>query len=626
MSNAQKNRPLAHLAVLVAVLSSAPAQAGFFDDLFGGFNRPSTPSYPQYPSYPNYPSQPSQPAEIAEPPKVMAKPKPVIVGPFSAVANGANLTEILQNSLTGKGSVKIEKQYVVKEIASRLYNLRAFQPMFVDEQGLNAQGLMLRQILVTESANKGLSSAFYWSTEAEARLNKKDIKSLAELDLLLAISYLQYANDTATGRTNPQDATQNITDIEYKKRSFNNYAFLNEILRTPEAIHEGLASMEPRHPTYLKMVSVLTRLQETKRNGGWPKLNFDKQLKVGANSKNIPGIRMRLADLGMLPEGVNANDPSLTYDAALEQGVKTFQTGSKKAADGLIGQATMKMLDTSIDLRIRQLQVNIERWRLLPTDFGTNYIFVDMGRQHLTMVQDGQQTMTMKVIVGQVARQTPSFPDEIGYFIVNPYWYAPGSIVVRDILPQVMQNPGYFDQLGMKILENGREVDTYNFDSYYWSQFTVANPPRFTFREDPGPNNSLGRIKFQLMKNKHDIYMHDTNHRELFGNILRLHSSGCIRLENPVGLAEKLASSQGMDRATIERMIEDPLVVAKKVMIPAKMPVYVMGTTIALVGQNLLFGPDIYGQDKRIMDAINGLRIVPTAETIDLFGDRESTL
>ncbi|MGE3262334.1 MAG: murein L,D-transpeptidase [Bacteriovoracia bacterium] len=615
MPSAQKNR-LSQLFLLAAVLAAPSAQAGFFDDLFGIPSRPSYPTYPQ--------PQPEEPA----PPVVMGKPKPVVVGPFSSVTNAANLGDLLRLSLQGKGSLKIGKQpqYVVKDIAQRLYSLRNFQPLFVDMNGLTPVGQMMRKILVEESANKGLSASFYWSSDAESRLALRDVKSLGELDLLMTIAYLQYANDTATGRTNPQDASQNIVDIEYKKRSFNSYAFLNEILASPEALYAGLQSLEPKHPIYQKMVTALTRLQATKKSGGWPKLVSDKQLKVGSVSKNVPAIRARLFDLGMLPEGVDRNDPNPTYDAVLEAGVKNFQTGQKKSADGLVGPNTLNALDTSIDARIRQLQVNIERWRLMPVDLGQNYIFVDLGRQHMRLVQNGQETLSMKTVVGQTLRQTPSFPDEIGYLIVNPYWFAPGSIVVKDILPQVMQDPSYFSQLGMKILENGRELDPYEFDADYWSQFTVQNPPPYTFREDPGPNNSLGRIKFQLLKNKHDIYMHDTNHRELFGNLLRANSSGCIRLELPVELADRLLQDQRIDKNMIDGMIADSTVVAKKIQLTTRMPVFVMGTTIALSGSNLLFGPDIYGQDKRIMDALNGLRIVPTESTINFFGERDSTL
>ncbi|MGZ3711268.1 MAG: L,D-transpeptidase family protein [Bdellovibrionota bacterium] len=615
MPIAQKN--LAQLMLFTALLASSPAQAGFFDDLFSG--HPHAP-WDNGPTRPPMPEQPPEPAPV-----VMGKPKPVIVGPFSNVAAAANLTDTLRLSLAGPGSITVGKQFVVKDIAQRIYGLRGFQPIFVNESGATSLGLTMRKILVETSLNKGFASAFYWSAEADARMALKDIKSLAELDLLLTINFLQYANDSANGRINPQDPSQNLMDIEYPKRSLSDYAALNAMLVSPEALEAGLNSLEPKHPIYQRMVTAMTRLRATKKAGGWPKLVSDRITKPGTAGKNIAAVRARLFDLGLLPDSAD-RDPSPVYDATLQQAVKYFQEGAKMRADGQLGSETLNALDASIDSRIRQLQANLERWRLMPKDLGTNYVFVDMGRQYLHLVQEGAETLAFRTVVGMTVRQTPSFPDEIGHVLVNPYWFAPGTIVVKDILPQVMQNPEFFHMMNMKVFDNDREMDTSRLDPEFWAQYSLQNLPPFTFREDPGPNNSLGRVKFQLLKNKHDIYMHDTNHHELFANNLRLNSSGCIRLELPVDLAEALLKSQGITKANIDAMIADPTVVAKKIVLTQKMQVYVMGTTIAMENGSLMYGPDIYGQDRKILDALNGLRIIPTALTMDFFGDRDSTL
>jgi murein L,D-transpeptidase YcbB/YkuD len=615
MPFAQKN--LSRLLILASLLSTTPAHAGFFDDIFDGIRGNNHgDNGPSWSPFGQDGARPGPAPEELPPPPVMGRPKPALVGPFSSVAAAANLTDLLRLSLSGPGSLKIGKQFVSKEIVARLYSLRGFQPLFVNEQGLTPVGQMMRRILVEEAPNRGLSNSYYWSSDAEARLAAKDITSLGELDLLLSISYLQYANDSSTGRTNPQDASQNVADVEYTKRSFNDYALLNQITGSPEALFVGLQTLEPKHPAYLRMVTAMTRLQALKKSGGWPKFVADKLTKPGTAGKNVTAARARLFALGMLPDSAD-RDLSNVYDATLVDAVKNFQEGAKMNADGQLGDRTLTALDVSIDSRIRQLQVNLERYRLLPKDFGPNYIFADLGRQHLRLVQNGQEALSMKLIVGQTLRQTPSFPDEIGYLIVNPYWFAPGSIVVKDILPQAMANPDFFHQLNMKVFDNGREMDTERLGPDFWSQYSLENRPPFTFREEPGPNNSLGRVKFQLLRNTHDIYMHDTNHRELFANLLRTNSSGCMRVEKPVELATALLANQGISKANIDAMIADPLVVAKKMPITAKLPVYVMGTTIALNGDKLMFGPDIYGQDKRLLDAMNGLRIIPTAKTMN---------
>lgn len=630
------NRKL-QLALVALLLAPATTQAaGFFDDLFGGSRSESQPQYqPQFqpppeprgnffddlfgrspPPRPYYQPNPNpQPLQLAP---VLEQGVEKIVKPISKVANAASVAEIIRLSLQAKGSIQIGKKYVNIELVKQLYSLRGFQPIFVSDKGPLPLARTVYEPLVATAASRGLHYSFYWpATEIDARTRTSDPRTLAELDLLLAQSLIQYAIDTSTGRTNPAQANQNVSDIEYAKRRFTDFALLNQML-TPEALIPGLQSLEPKSPVYVRMVSALERLVAAKDGGGWSDLYLDKVLKPGMRSPAVPAIRTRLFDLGLLPETARRLDQNQLYDSELEAGIRALQAGMKTAADGVVGSGTLKALDISLDKRIGQLRANLERWRLMPREFGPYYIQVDLGSQTLRAMQEGREIMQMKVIVGKVDRQTPSFYDEIGSVIVNPYWYAPGSIVVKDILPHVMQDPSYFDQLKMKVLDNGREVDTSRIDPYYWSQFTPENPPPFTFREDPGPNNSLGRIKFNLTKNNHAIYMHDTNHPELFANSLRIFSSGCIRLERPIEFGELVLRSQGITKDQILSMIADPLVVAKQIKLQTPIPVYIMSTTVSLADNgSLLYGPDIYGQDERMVGALDGLRV---AEVKNFFG------
>ena len=633
-----KRKPLILLA-LISLGSTPNAQAAnFFEDLF----RPSRPQPmpPQQPSggswqggggswfpWDNRPSTPPpRPVEPEKPEVQLAMGEEVIVKPVSRVVNAGTVADIIRQSIQGSGSIQVGKKYVNKDLVRKLYALRDYNPVFIQNEGPQPLAQTLYSVLVTNVANKGLKFSYYWpSAEIDPRARAtNDLRAFAELDLLLTQSLINYANDISTGRTNPQDKTQNITDIEYIKRKFNEFAQLNQML-DPANLVAGLESLEPKHATYQRLIGVMTKLQAAKKAGGWPALNLDKSLKLGAKHAAIPAIRVRLFDLGLLPETAVRNNPSQDFDSELDQGIRNLQTGMKTGVDGVLGKGSINALQTSLETRIGQFMANIERYRLLPKDFGQNYIFVELGNQSLNLYQNGQRALNMKVIVGQKLRQTPSFPDELGSVIVNPYWFAPGSIVVKDILPNVMQDPSYFAQLKMRVFDNGREIDVSRMDSYFWSQYTTDNLPPYTFREDPGPNNSLGRIKFNLNKNDHAIYLHDTNHRELFANNLRILSSGCVRVEKPVELADTLLRGQGINANQINQMIDDPAVVAKKIPLTTPVPVYIIGTTVTVDTNTnqLLINPDIYGQDERIVGALNGLRVV---QPTDFWGRRDSTL
>ena len=142
--------------------------------------------------------------------------------------------------------------------------------------------------------------------------------------------------------------------------------------------------------------------------------------------------------------------------------------------------------------------------------------------------------------------------------------------------------------------------------------YSLEYPPPFTFREEPGDNNSLGRVKFNLALNHHDIYMHDTNHHDLFTETLRLFSSGCVRLERPRDFANYLLSQQGTSPDQLEYMINDPAVVAQEIKLNQRLRVYIVALTTAIDPSGIVrFGPDIYGQDQRFVDALEGVRVDP---------------
>lgn len=514
-----------------------------------------------------------------------------------------SLTTELRKALDAK-QIRVGRHTLGGAKLRSLYERRSQQLVFVTAEGLTPMAEAMKRALQEQPVAHGLLASNYWLEDMEARWSKTDVTSKVELELLLSASFIQLASDIQTGRTNPQDKSQELPDIELKKRTFNDYDTLSAALDSPAALKASFEKIEPPHLSYKVLRNVLARLNARKAQGGWKPIKFTKTLRKGDFDSNIPGIRERLYDLGVIEEYFYADNSSQQFDQNLDAAVKQFQRNFKLGADGIIGSQTFSHLAVSLDARLDQVRANLERWRLMPRELGDQYILVDLNQQMLSYVENGQLRMHMKVVVGRDDRRTPTFADRLTSIIVNPYWYAPTSIVTKDIVPKLWYDPFYLDKMKMRIFQNGREIDPYYVD---WTQYSRQKPPPYTFRQDPGPHNSLGRLKFDLADNPNSIYLHDTNHPELFKNEVRLFSSGCIRVEYPRELAATLLGPQGYTQEKITQLINDPKVVARAIRLANPVKVYILGQTIAVEHDGTVrFGRDFYEQDERVIAALNG--------------------
>jgi murein L,D-transpeptidase YcbB/YkuD len=271
--------------------------------------------------------------------------------------------------------------------------------------------------------------------------------------------------------------------------------------------------------------------------------------------------------------------------------------------DGVVGPATLSALNVPTAARVSQIEVNMERWRWLPEDLGRRYVFVNIANFELDVVEDKREVITMRAIVGRDYRRTPVFSDRMTYLVLSPFWNVPPSLAAQDILPQVRKDPNYLAQKGMRVFEgwgsDTKEIDPLSVD---WSSITGKNL-RYRFRQDPGPSNSLGRVKF-MFPNKFNVYLHDTPSRDLFQKTARAFSSGCIRIENPIELSEYLLQGdprwdQSAILAAIDRRIE------QTVNLPEPIPVHLLYWTAWVDAAGIAnFREDIYGRDKLVAEAL----------------------
>jgi murein L,D-transpeptidase YcbB/YkuD len=423
-------------------------------------------------------------------------------------------------------------------VIPRFYERRNYNPAWSDKKGLTPQVKTLvdsihkahLEGLRTEDYHHDVIEALIGEIESHgAKKENINPSKLAEIDILLTDVFLMYSSHLLSGRVNPETIhTEWIPFIRTADLS----TMLEEALEKNQ-IEEKLKDLLPPHPGYARLKQALEDYREIANKGGWSYIPSGSSIHKNERDRRVPAIRKRLIVLGDFD--AHASKDTDIFDSFLYEAVLRFQRRHGLEVDGIVGPRTLAALNTSPTKRVRQIELNLERWRWLPHDFGTRYLLINIASYQLYAVDNGKQVLDMRVVVGKPYRRTPVFSSKIKHMIVNPYWYVPRKLAVKDILPKARRNPGYLTANKIRVYQSSKSVSPYAVN---WS--TVSNNYfPYRFRQDPGPKNALGRIKF-IFPNKFSVYLHDTPSQSLFSRYRRTFSSGCIRVQRPLELAEYL--------------------------------------------------------------------------------------
>ena len=304
---------------------------------------------------------------------------------------------------------------------------------------------------------------------------------------------------------------------------------------TPK-IESDVTRSEPRSPRFHRLRKALSDYRSIARRGGWPTLPKGALLRQGMRDGDIRLLRRRLTATGDLRARV---DREPLFDRELELAVRRFQKRHGIADDGIVGPKTRRALNVPANRRIEQLRINLERARAMPQNLGSHYIFVNMADYVLKIVKDERTVLTMRIVVGTPHRQTPSFSAAMTYIDFNPFWNIPDRIAREEIVPRARQSPNYLINRGIRIFSGwGGQASEIAPDQIDWRAAGRKSFP-YRLRQDPGPQNPLGQVKF-VLPNSFEIYLHDTPAKQLFTPYVRTFSHGCIRVEKPVSLATHL--------------------------------------------------------------------------------------
>lgn len=486
----------------------------------------------------------------------------------------------------------------------KFYHLQNYQPIWTQDQGPLPIARSLVNFISETEAEGFKPESFHLTTislllkdfdQREYLRMPPDPLRLAELELLLTDAYLTISQQFQAGVVRSLHPKNDIKDPAN---------FLFDAAQSHQLI-ETLRDALPQTVEYQRLRKALAEYRKlTKKE--WTLIPPGKLISPGKRDRRIPLLRKRLLtthDLSTQKSGYLTDTDLL--DKKLTSALKRFQARHGITPTGILGPTTIKALNTSPHKRLRQILLNMERYRWISHTFGKRYIAVNIADFTLRGVDQNQTVLKMPVIVGDLYKQTPVFSSAMNEIVLNPYWYVPKSIIIESLVDKIKNDPSYLANEDFTVLKRiekkgWQEVAPQEID---WDTLDENNLD-LKLRQDPGPNNPLGQIKF-LFPNAFSIYLHDTNQKNLFKKGIRTLSHGCIRVAKAVDLFNFVMSNpeQGDNTTWDEDRLNEALNENQEIHIPLKKPlaVHILYETAWVDDQGLIqFRDDIYGRDEAL--------------------------
>ena len=556
---------------------------------------------------------------------------------LAPLAASADLPDVLRDRLSSAedeiwvGPISGEDRKILDEF----YAGRGDAPLWTGPLGANDKARQLSGIL-SNADEHGLVPAYYDADRIAELLDSGAEAELAELELRLSLALIRFASDLDSGRLDPRRVDPEHysypQDVDRKK-------VLAESVDAAD-MWVYLRTFQPQQNEYERLKAALSHYRSLAEGGGWQQIPDGETLKEGMSDPRVPALRQRLLLIGDLdPRAVEAGsgeiveveqetpkqeteqataeasgetggetgtgNPEHLYAGEIVEALTRFQHRHGLTEDGVVGPKTLAALNVSVEKRIEQILMNMERRRWMADDRGERYIFVNLANFDVKLVDGLDTVFHSKVVVGDPYHRTPVFSDVMTYLEINPVWNVPNSIASKELLPKIQEDPNYLAERNYTLLasweQNAPEVDPRFID---WSTITASSFP-FRIRQEPGENNALGQIKF-MFPNQFNIYLHDTPAQALFSRTERAFSHGCIRVAKPLELAGAVLQGQeGWDQERVRQQIESRE--RLKVTLERPIPVHISYIT-AWVNKDgtVHFRNDVYDRDELLAEALLG--------------------
>jgi murein L,D-transpeptidase YcbB/YkuD len=365
-------------------------------------------------------------------------------------------------------------------------------------------------------------------------------------------------------------------------------------LRAAKDQPRAVAMQFPSFHMFWRLHATLPTYVAYYQRDGWPTVSGTEKIDPGAKGPRVRQVAERLLATGELPAlGV---DPEL-YDPALEVAVKAFQKSHGLNDDGVIGKRTIEEMNVSAEQRLEMMLLNLDRMRAESPDMEDRFVFVNIPSTELRVIDGGVTTYHANAIVGRVARKTPVLKSEIFQVKLNPDWSVPSKIAAIDMLKHELDEPGYFANKNVRVYaSDGHEIDPRTVN---WHDIKKNGYFPYRLKQDAGPENALGPMKLDF-KNDYAVFIHGTSAPKLFAKQDRFFSSGCVRVDDPLGLATFLLQDDpSWNRERVDEVVRGGKTTYAKLKRPIPLHIVYMTAWVDELGV-VNFRNDIYSRDESV--------------------------
>lgn len=421
----------------------------------------------------------------------------------------------------------------------------------------------------------------------EKKISSLSDTDLANYDTLLTYNFELYLTHLYKGKLDPKKL---YADWDLEEKTFDvNTALVKAFNK--DKLDSLAENCQSKSYTYKQLLAALKIIDTYPDDSDIKKIESPDKTKITLNdtSSALVNIKKRL----LFWKDMSGRKDSLTeiYDQKTFESVKKFQERHGLAADGVIGVGTISALNFSKNKRKEQIIANLERWRWYTNELAENYFIINIPNYSLNVVEKQDTTLVRNIVVGTSKRKTPIITSKLRTIVFNPTWTVPPTILKEDVVPEMKRNRNYLSKKNITIYDSAGNA----VEPAAWNE---NNPGKYRYVQSPGYNNSLGVMKI-LFPNHHSVYLHDTNHRNYFGRNNRSLSSGCVRIENPLELAEHVLDSSDVSvswpKEKIDSIIETKKTISVK--IRKKYALYQWYWTAWSKKNQLIFRADIYNLD-----------------------------
>ncbi len=506
-----------------------------------------------------------------------------------------SLQMMIENGIENDG-IRVGDIYLYgQDTIIKYYIQREYSPVWADP--VNRRDYLE---IIEGSKDDGLMPEDYHLEKIRSLMDLGDAMdpyNEAQLDLLMSDGMILYAHHMNFGKVSQANlrGSWKVPDTPLPGNAVQ--LVLNALKK--HQLKELAQKFGPQHFMYVHLKNGLKKYREIATAGGWPQVPEGDALKKDMTDERVAVMRERLRIEGDLT-AADPEDPNY-FDEPLEEAVKSFQFRHNLNQDGVAGKKTIERMNIPVEDRVDMIRLNMERARWVMNELEDDFLVVNIAGFNIRRVTNQQIVYYSPVIVGKKYHESPIFKATMKYFVINPTWTVPYSIATKETLPKLKKDPGYLDQHNMIIMDrSGNKLDPYSID---FSQYSGGNFP-FTVRQEPGPSNALGEVKF-IFPNPFNVYVHDTPARGLFSREERAFSHGCIRLQKKWELL--LSLTDDPDEWNMDR-INEILASGETTTVYLDNPIDILilyWTAGADLEDRIYFDEDVYNRDDEVLRALD---------------------